>query len=73
MALLPFLAADGLELSNGYKDAVENGLNYLIQHGKTGEDFNGVCYCNPDEPFYNHAMATQALGEAAVRTGKSEY
>lgn len=73
LALLPFLAAGCLDSTNEYKGDVENGLNYLIQHGKTGEDFNGVCYCNPDEPFYNHAMATLALGEAAVRTGKSEY
>ncbi len=73
LALLPFLAAGCLDSTSGYKDAVENGLNYLIQHGKIGEDFNGVRYCEPGEPFYNHALTTLALGEAAVKTGKSEY
>ena len=79
LALLPFLAADGLKWTNGsewsseYKDAVENGLNYLIQHGKTGEDFNGVRYCEPGEPFYNHALATLALGEAYVLTRNKAY
>ena len=73
LAALPFLAAGCLDSTSEYKDAVESGLNYLIQHGKTGEDFNGVRYCEPGEPFYNHALATLALGEAAVRTGKSEF
>ena len=73
LASLPFLAAGCLDSTSEYKDAVENGLNYLVQHGKTGEDFNGVRYCEPGEPFYNHALATLALGEAAVKTGKSEY
>ncbi|MBR5710662.1 MAG: hypothetical protein IKX40_07885 [Thermoguttaceae bacterium] len=73
LAALPFLAAGCLDSTSEYKDAVESSLNYLIQHGKTGEDFNGVRYCEPDEPFYNHALAALALGEAAVRTGKSEY
>lgn len=73
LALLPFLAAGCLDSTSGYKDAVEKGLNYLIQHGKTGEDFNGIRYCEPGEPFYNHALTTLALGEAAVKTGKSEY
>ena len=73
LAALPFLAAGCLDSTSGYKDAVEKGLNYLIQHGKTSEDFNGVRYCEPGEPFYNHALAALALGEAAVRTGKSEY
>lgn len=73
LALLPFLAAGCLDPTSGYKDAVESGLDYLIQHGKIGEDFNGVRYCEPGEPFYNHALAALALGEAAVKTGKSEY
>ena len=73
LALLPFLTASCLDSTSEYKDAVENGLNYLIQRCKTGEECSGVRYCEPGEPFYNHALATQALGEAAVRTGKSEY
>ena len=73
LALLSFLAAGCLDSTSEYKDTVENGLNYLIQHGKTGEDFKGVRYCEPGEPFYNHALAALAQGEAAVRTGKSEY
>lgn len=79
LALLPFLTANGLKWTNGsewsseYKDAVENGLNYLIQHGKTSEDFNGVRYCEPDEPLYNHVQATLALGEAYVMTRNKAY
>ncbi|MBR6434993.1 MAG: hypothetical protein IKS45_00650 [Thermoguttaceae bacterium] len=79
LAALPFLAADGLKWTNGsewsseYKDAVEKGLNYLIQHGKTGEDFKGVRYCEPGEPFYNHALATLALGEALVMSKNKAY
>lgn len=79
LALLPFLTADGLKWTNGsewsseYKDAVEKGLNYLIQHGKTGEGFNGVRYCEPDEPLYNHVLATLALGEAYVMTRNKAY
>ncbi|MBQ6615484.1 MAG: terpene cyclase/mutase family protein [Thermoguttaceae bacterium] len=79
LALLPFLTADGLKWTDGlecsseYKDAVENGLNYLIQHGKTSEDFNGVRYCEPDEPLYNHVLATLALGEAYVMTRNNAY
>ena len=73
LALLPFLAAGCLDSTSEYKDVVESGLNYLVQHGKTGEDFNGVRYCEPGEPFYNHALAALALGETAVKTGKSEY
>ena len=79
LALLPFLTAnglkwtDGLECSSEHKDAVENGLNYLIQHGKTGEDFIGVRYCEPGEPLYNHVLATLALGEALVMTRNKAY
>lgn len=79
LALLPFLTADGLKWTNGsewsseYKDAVEKGLNYLIHHGKTGEGFNGVRYCEHGEPFYNHALATLALGEAFVMTRNKAY
>ena len=79
LALLPFLTANGLKWTNGsewsseYKDAVENGLNYLIQHGKTGEDFNGIRNCEHDEPLYNHALATLALGEALVMTRNKAY
>lgn len=73
LALLPFLTADCLDSSNEHKDAVEKGLNYLIQHGKTGEDFNGDRYCEPGEPFYNHALATLALGEAYVMTRNNAY
>lgn len=79
LALLPFLTADGLKWTNGsewsseYKDAVESGLDYLIQHGKTGADFKGVRFHEPGEPFYNHALATLALGEAYVMTRNKAY
>lgn len=73
LAALPFLTAGCLDSTSEYKDAVEKGLNYLIQHGKTSEDFNGVRYCEPDEPFYNHALATLALGEAYVMTRNNAY
>ena len=79
LALLPFLNADGLEWTSGlewsgkYKDAVEKGLNYLMLHGKTGTDFKGVRFHDPCEPFYNHALATIALGEAYVITRNKAY
>ena len=73
LALLPFLAANSLDPTSDYKDSVEKGLNYLIQHGKTSEDFNGVRYCEPGEPFYNHALATLALGEAFIMTRNNVY
>ena len=73
LAALPFLAANCLDSTSEYKDAVENGLNYLIQRCKTGEDFKGVRYCEPGEPLYNHALATLALGEAYAMTRNKAY
>ena len=79
LALLPFLTADGLKWTDGlecsseHKDAVEKGLNYLIQHGKTGKDFKGVRFHEPGESFYNHALAALALGEAYVMTRNNAY
>ena len=73
LAALPFLTAGCLDSTSEYKDAVESGLNYLIQHGKTGENFKGVRYCESGEPFYNHALATLALGEAYVMTRNNAY
>ena len=73
LTALPFLIAGCLDSTSEYKDAVEKGLNYLIQHGKTGENFKGVRFHEPGEPFYNHALATLALGEAYVMTRNKAY
>ena len=73
LAALPFLTAGCLDSTSEYKDAVESGLNYLIQHGKTGKNFKGVRFHEPGEPFYNHALATLALGEAYVMTRNKAY
>ena len=45
----------------------------MIQHGKTGENFKGVRFHDPGEPFYNHALATLALGEAYAMTRNNAY
>ncbi len=73
LTALPFLIAGCLDSTSEYKDAVEKGLNYLIQHGKTGENIKGVRFHEPGEPFYNHALATLALGEAYVMTRNKAY
>ena len=60
--------ADGAS-SSPYARNVAKALAYLLDH----QDGSGAYGAGGDNYFYNHAIATLAMGEAFALTGRSEY
>ncbi len=66
LALLTYLGAGYTHVDGRYSEAVEKGLNYLIDQQKADGDLRGR---SKVVGMYCHAMATLALCEAYALTG----
>ena len=75
LATLCFLAADHTPSRTGpYREAVANGVNFLITRQKANGDLRGSMPGGGSDAgnMYDHAIATLALAEAALMTGDAK-